>query len=765
MSTLILSAFLLWLLLSPLLAPHGDRVGESLVWFFRMLAVPFAVPGRAVIQSAHRLWPVAQSGMRAQDYPGPDGQRPQTSWVWEQLGALLAVTCFAVFVKLDLALLSVTIDSIFHLAGGPLPRVGELAGWSIVLSAAFAVFELVNLLQLTPVRRPWCFCSAIWRKRLALLAVATFIATVIAGIAVAVYRQLQINATHQALVQTVNDPTHLHLVSPPEPLSSALLFTFVALLWGVLALVSGGSGLHVLPLLGGVVVLIKLLAIGLLYLAFGLCYLVAAIISCLCIVAVLCVQLLLSPFRTVWNWGCSFPAAKHWRLSSIAPYPFPPFLADEMAQALFPAKLIPYSSIRSTTNQSPTEDVTMTRALARFVTLLGGGRYAITALDSLRLATDRLGATAEVLAQGCIATTVPAGRLRTSSVRDGVIDLTPTGREGGNTVDLDPDSQTHAQGHALADNAIQALFAAALSFGQIIWCGALDAFMQLAEDLLEEITARQPGQTILAVSMIPTPDRYTARLQAGLQSYVNLHAAGIVSATLLPDERSPLARAISPEAQQDFISTLLASMIRAPRDWEQNPSITDVGRAMGREAETGLVGLSLASECVAPGKQLSVYSGIRRLARRLPARGKGDLGDIIRQGMKATQRALTDPACRAIDETIETDRPFYVVYTTPLHSTDSRSVEFIRATSKWLATTYPNAVPIYASGQGTPDPRVPGSYWIQASVLFALPAVPQPIQAILDRKGLATQLEPVHSSNGVVADATPELLTTAPVVS
>ncbi|GAC1524145.1 MAG: hypothetical protein NVS2B16_32580 [Chloroflexota bacterium] len=765
MISIVVFAFLLWFFSAPLLAPYGRQLGETLVWAFRCFAMPAWATGQRPCAAWIAARPGMIAGMRAQDYPGPDGQRPQTSWIWEQLGAVLGVACFIVFGALDWQLLSVTIDSIFHLAGGPLPQVGKLVGLSIVLAAGYTIFELFNILQLSPVRRPWCFCSAIWRKRLAILAVATFIATLIAGIAVAVYRQLQINATHQTLVQTVNDPTHLHLVSPPEPLSSILLFTFVVLMWGVLALVSGGSGLHVLPLFGGLVVLLKLLSTGLLYLAFGLCYLVAAIISCLCIVTVLLTYLLLSPFQTLWNWTCSFPAAQHWHLSPIDPYPFPPFLADELAQELFPATLLPYTPVRTSQNTT-NKELAMPRALPRFVTLLGGGRYAITALDSLRVATDRLGATAEVLAQGCIATTAPAGRLRTAAGHDKVIDLTPTDQDGGNTVDRDPDSQTHAQGHALADNAIQTLFNAALSYGQIIWFGALDALMQLTEDLLEEITARQSGQTILAVSMIPSPDRYTARLQAGLQSYVNLHAAGIVSATLLPDERSPLARAISPEAQQDFLSTLVASLIRAPRDWEQNPSITDVARAMGREAETGLVGLSMASECVAPGKQLSVYSGIRRLIRRLPARGKGDLGDIIRQGIKAATRALTEPACRAIDETIETDRPFYVVLTTPLHSTDSRWVEFVRATSKWLASTYPNAVPIYASGQGTPDPRTPGSYWIQASVLFALPAVPQPVQEILERKGLVALPEVIEIvSNGTPTEVTPALVTTAPVVS
>lgn len=59
------------------------------------------------------------------------------------------------------------------------------------------------------------------------------------------------------------------------------------------------------------------------------------------------------------------------------------------------------------------------------------------------------------------------------------------------------------------------------------------------------------------------------------------HTAGIVSATLCTYERSLLACTISPEAQQDFVSTLLASMIRAPQDWEQSPAITDVARAMG----------------------------------------------------------------------------------------------------------------------------------------------------------------------------------------
>jgi hypothetical protein len=289
--------------------------------------------------------------------------------------------------------------------------------------------------------------------------------------------------------------------------------------------------------------------------------------------------------------------------------------------------------------------------------------------------------------------------------------------------------------------------------------------MPLAEELLEEIAVRQPGQTILGVTSILTPDRHTERLQVGLESYLALHEAGIVTATLCTDERSRLARGISPEAQQEFVSTLLASMIRSPRDWERNHSMTDVARAMGREAETGLVGIAVASESIAAGKQVRVYGAIRRLVRRLPARGKGDLEDIIRRGDRAVRRAITDPACGAIDEQIDTNRPFYVVFTVPLHATDSRWVSFIKATSASLAQDFPNAVPIYASGQGTPDPRVPGSYWIQASVLFALPAMPAPLQTIADRRDLRAPTETVSNHNGHAEAVSPELITNAPRIS
>jgi hypothetical protein len=764
MLKLTVEVLLVLLVLSPLLSPRGDLICEGLVWVFRTVAAPGIIVGRGAIQSAHAFRPMVRAALRAQDYPVPDGSPPQGLWIWDQVGAVIGVACLVVFAALDWQVLSVTIESIMHLAGGPLPEVGKLIGLALVVAAAYTVFELANIAGITPIQRPWIFCSPRWRRVIAWLAILCLVATIVAGVAVAVYRQLQIQANHTATVLTINDPTHLYLPSPPEPLSSILLFTFIVLMWGVLGLVSAGSGLHILPLLGGLVVLAKLLGLGVVYLLFAACFLLVFITSCLCVATVLTFQVVMSLWVMCWNWSCSFPAAQRWHFTPIAPFSHPPFLADELVQELFPSQLRPYTSVGSA-DISEKEIAAMARTLHRFVTILGGGRSAITGLRSLRSAADRLGATAQILGMGHIATPTPAGQLRTSFAGDGVTDLTPTGQEGHNTIDRDPDSLVHAQGHALADNAIQAQFAAALSFGQTIWFGAFDALMQLVEELLEEIVARQPGQTILAVGLIPTPDRYTQRLQAGLESYVALHAAGIISATLCTDERSFLARTISPEAQQDYVSTLLASMIRAPQDWEQSPSITDVARAMGREAETGLVGVAMASECVAPGNQVGIYSAIRRLARRLPARGKGDLDDIIRQGIKAAQRAITDPACRAIDEIIDTDRPFYVVYTSPLHSTDPRWVHFIRATSKWLATNYANAVPIYASGHGTPDPRVTGSYWIQASVLFALPAMPAPLQAILDRKGLVT---PVHSgagTNGTATDVGPDLVTSAPVVS
>jgi hypothetical protein len=98
-----------------------------------------------------------------------------------------------------------------------------------------------------------------------------------------------------------------------------------------------------------------------------------------------------------------------------------------------------------------------------------------------------------------------------------------------------------------------------------------------------------------------------------------------------------------------------------------------------------------------------------------------------------------------------------VVYTIPLQPTDSRWVEFIHAISKWLAATYSNAVPIYTSGHGRPDPRVPGSYWLQVSVLYPLPPVPAPIRRIAERKGLVQQTS--ESPNGTPAEVDPALVT------
>jgi hypothetical protein len=266
---------------------------------------------------------------------------------------------------------------------------------------------------------------------------------------------------------------------------------------------------------------------------------------------------------------------------------------------------------------------------------------------------------------------------------------------------------------------------------------------------------------IVASSVMPDNFDKRENLREGHDLFVKLKDDGVVETTFLVDNLGPFARRYSLAVMDAFQSKALASLLAAQAHFSRNPSLAEVGRSLGDYA--ALVGMAFASRQVAVAKEVWGWPILRWGLKELPYRGTGDLANVVLEAREATTTALTDPQALAIQETIDLGKPFYVVYTAPLSRRDAQGWgRFSNQIRTWLANTFPTAIPVFVSGNGTPDPRYTGPYWVQATVLFPMPDVPAPLGAILagqsqKRRPSGTSVSRVlmSSGNGHTPDSIP----------
>jgi hypothetical protein len=152
-------------------------------------------------------------------------------------------------------------------------------------------------------------------------------------------------------------------------------------------------------------------------------------------------------------------------------------------------------------------------------------------------------------------------------------------------------------------------------------------------------------------------------------------------------------------------------------------------------------------------KPVPGWEFLRRFNSSIPARGGGDVQTTITQAQLATQQALTQRKSLLIDDVINLEhKPIFVCYTVPIEIRDRKAwLAFSGEIRRWLGNEYPTASPIFVSANGTPDPGLSGTYWIQCSVFFSLPEVPRPIRQRRYSQGLtrrATRQSPSNHKRG-----------------
>lgn len=380
--------------------------------------------------------------------------------------------------------------------------------------------------------------------------------------------------------------------------------------------------------------------------------------------------------------------------------------------------------------------------LRRVNNILGGGTLARQFIPSIRLAGDELGASRMFLTNGFIELNRSTYFERKGLDREGVIDVSPSpediknaiGNAGSDEIAESNRENWEPLAQRMVDRIVQAHVDLRLEDGATLWTqGLLTGHRLPAGQVLRSLKKRIPKQFINVYSTLPDNFDKRDRLRDGYDLFHRLKAEGVIDTTFLTDNLSPFARRFSLAEQDRYVAKTLASLLAAQLHFTKNPSIAEIGRSLGDYA--ALVGMAFSSRSLVVAKEVAGWNLLRRTVG-LPTRGFGHLGNLVIEAKLGTEAALGEPEARAIEEAIDLRMPFVAVYTVPLRPSDKRWITFSNEIRTWLMNYYPTATPVFVSGNGTPDSRFVGSYWLQVSILFPMPDVPAPLKAILESESL-----------------------------
>jgi hypothetical protein len=232
-----------------------------------------------------------------------------------------------------------------------------------------------------------------------------------------------------------------------------------------------------------------------------------------------------------------------------------------------------------------------------------------------------------------------------------------------------------------------------------------------AEAALFDLKTRLPDQFTVLLSNLPHDADGRERLREGYDRFARYKENGLIEVCLLTDNSSPLATRLFDLDKQDwYIAKALASLLAGQVHFTTNRSLAEVGRTLGEYS--AFAGLSFASRGLVPLNQPVGWCALQKVVPNLPQRGITNVTHTVGEAIEATKLALFHPDHRAIDEELQFQKPLFVVYTVPISLGDRAWIPFSNQVRKWLANHVPKAVPIFAAGKGTPDPRYTHDYWL-----------------------------------------------------
>lgn len=399
--------------------------------------------------------------------------------------------------------------------------------------------------------------------------------------------------------------------------------------------------------------------------------------------------------------------------------------------------------------------------------VIGAGTLPYLFIPKVLDATDQLGVTASSLI------TVGAAEFNRSVVanhpralaRAGVRDISPPlkdlglgiGFTGRDSVASATRDRWQRVAFDMVDSLVQETLRRDILGSQTLWIqGMRTGHGKPAESMLRRLSERIPDQIIVIKIVIPEDEDQRPLAVIGYDLYHQLQEEGVIAVTLLTDNASPFVRRFTLDTQDRYESTALASLIAGQPQFGKNRALGEIGRRL-QEQGAVFAGWSFASQAMVP-----THQGLGRriwahLGDRSPRYDLADLGHMVRVAQLTATVALTDPDARAIAESIDAGRPHYVVFTVPMPADNTDAWQrFSNEMRRWLQAHHPNAVPVYASGQGAADPRTNATVWLQASVLFPLPAVPAPIREVLDgERSLVRRSESAFRGGSETVPASP----------
>lgn len=373
----------------------------------------------------------------------------------------------------------------------------------------------------------------------------------------------------------------------------------------------------------------------------------------------------------------------------------------------------------------------------RIINLLGVGSYT-DFIAELVLAAGELNADHVLLAVGGAEFNRATTSERPPLAIPGVVDISPAVIDQRHSFGFLGDEQRvdaardswEAATHALIDRLITVEQAANLRDALTIWMqSASSGHTTIGEEVLSDLHQRRPYDLLLAMTVLPDESYLRAAVADDPDRFVRLHDAGVIEATLLTDNRSPLALSEGLTQQGRYLARGLATLFAAIAHFPNQRSIADVVHAFQRISPW--FGVACASANVTAAKPVRWWGPLRN-GLGLPQRARGSLDDLVIAVRTTTEATLSDPTRQLIAEPIDLNRQAFLALTIPLKRQDPRWLELAPLVKEWLAREYPTVTPLFSSGNGVADRRFEAPYWVQASLFFPLQARPQAIQEIIN---------------------------------
>lgn len=392
--------------------------------------------------------------------------------------------------------------------------------------------------------------------------------------------------------------------------------------------------------------------------------------------------------------------------------------------------------------------------IRRVTNIEGAGTLAYYFVPKIVAACDAMHATPSLSTVGVAEFNRAVNNQPLRLARPGVVDVSPAPKEirtaigyAGDDLFAETNRATWERlSYQMVDKVVRVTGQRRLTGSQTLWVqGLKTGHGKPAQEMLERQHERLPDGFVVVKSTLPDDADQRPKAVVGYDLFHDLHARKVVTVTILGDNSAPFAQTFKLSEQDKFEARALAALLAAQPQFGKNKSLAEIGRSLGEHSP--FAGWAFCSRSLEPVKDGLGWSLLRGLRPSLPRRGQAHIAHVAHEARIATERALTEPTARAIDEEIDLSKPLFLIFIVPLPLGERQGWEaFSNELRRWLAVTYPNAVPIFCAGEGTPDPRYSGSYWLQVSALFPLPPIPRPIHAYIPPTTTAQIPESVESA-------------------